>query len=514
MSNILLDVSTNFIDFFVDPISTINLNWIGKIIQWLIEGIGIVGVGIIVFTLILKTITLPLDVYSRVKMKKQSLVMKKMRPQMEKLQQQYANDQQMYSQKVMELQKQNGISMVGACVPMIVTLIIFMIVFSAFSTYSQYTNLSTYNDMVNGYNVSVQDYVSEDYKGNRKNQDGFLIECIDESLINISKVDLDLSKIDIYGLDLDNLDINLDELYTGSENLSKLKDKQKAKLKTQLEEQLKEMITKARVYVVDFEAFEAKIESDKNLANGFNSSLFKDLYASLYSLKVEDLPENLDIKNKFGEMNENERFYFVRGYVKRNARVAAADYYRENKNNFLWIKNIWYPDSPLNKEIPDFSSFNSTISRAVGSNGLSATYESSYDEVTYYLRNPGYEPAKGKLEGSQVNGYFILIILAIGLMFLQQFISMRSQKDANELGTVDGSGAKTNKWMLIMMPIIYGVFSFLYSAAFSLYMITNTLYGLVTTLVINKAMDVSFVKQEANGGYNTKHTNNNRKRLK
>ena len=69
--------------------------------------------------------------------------------------------------------------------------------------------------------------------------------------------------------------------------------------------------------------------------------------------------------------------------------------------------------------------------------------------------------------------------------------------------------------MLIMMPIIYGVFSFLYSAAFSLYMITNTLYGLVTTLIINKVMDVSFAKQEANGGYTAKREKkNNRKRLK
>ena len=115
MSFNLLDVSTNFINFAVDKIGMNNLNWIGKIIQWLIEGVGIIGVGVIIFTLILKTVTLPLDVYSRIKMKKQSLVMKSMRPQMEKLQKQYANDKAMYSQKVMELQKQNGVSMFGAC---------------------------------------------------------------------------------------------------------------------------------------------------------------------------------------------------------------------------------------------------------------------------------------------------------------------------------------------------------------------------------------------------------------
>ena len=136
ISNLLESVSIGFLDgVILEKIGMANLNWIGKIIQWLIEGVGLVGIGVIVFTLILKTVVLPLDVFSRVKTKKQALMMEKMRPQMEKLQKQYANDKQMYNQKVMELQKQNGFSMLGACLPMIVSLVIFMVVFSAFSTY-------------------------------------------------------------------------------------------------------------------------------------------------------------------------------------------------------------------------------------------------------------------------------------------------------------------------------------------------------------------------------------------
>lgn len=410
MLNSLLEQSTNFIDFAVDRISMVDLNWIGKIIQWLIEGIGIIGVGIIVFTLILKTITLPLDIYSRIKMKKQSLIMKEMRPQMEKLQKQYANDKNMYSQKVMELQKQNGISVFGACLPMIVTLVIFMVVFGAFSTYSQYANLDTYNDLVNSYNVSVQSFVYDE----ESNKDGFLIK------------DTDIS-------------------------------------------------TGETAYKVDFDAF-------------------------LKAVPGTD----------FAGMNEAQKIVVVRNHVRENARKSAADYYRAHRSNFLWVKNIWYPDSLLNREVPNFTKFRDSVSRATDS--VDSSYENSYDEVTYYLRNEGY--GDGKLEGEKFNGYFVLIVLAIGLMFLQQFISMRSQKDANELSTVDGSGARTNKWMLIMMPIIYGIFSFFYSAAFSIYMITSTLYGLITTVIINKAMDVSFAKKIANGTFNAKRGQNNRKRLK
>ena len=115
-----------------------------------------------------------------------------------------------------------------------------------------------------------------------------------------------------------------------------------------------------------------------------------------------------------------------------------------------------------------------------------SNYEESYNEVTAHLQ----------AKKNTYNGYFVLIVVAIGMMFLSQFFMMRMQKDMSELGTVDGSGKRTNKWMLIIMPIIYGVFSFFYSAAFSLYMITNTLYSFVTTLVVNKVLDVKFKKIE------------------
>ena len=68
----LLSQSTNYLGNGVVSVAPLELNWIGNIIKWLIEGIGITGVGIIVFTLILKTLVLPLDVYSRYKTKKQN----------------------------------------------------------------------------------------------------------------------------------------------------------------------------------------------------------------------------------------------------------------------------------------------------------------------------------------------------------------------------------------------------------------------------------------------------------
>ena len=83
---------------------------------------------------------------------------------------------------------------------------------------------------------------------------------------------------------------------------------------------------------------------------------------------------------------------------------------------------------------------------------------------------------------------------------------MRSQKAANELSSVDGSAARTNKWMMIIMPIMFGLFSFMYSAAFSIYMIVNTLYGLISTLIINKVVTVRFANKEFKAAVSSRPT--------
>ena len=58
------------------------LNWIGEIIKWIVGGVG-VGVGVILFSVILKVIVLPFDVYQRIAMRKQNLKMKENQEKMD-----------------------------------------------------------------------------------------------------------------------------------------------------------------------------------------------------------------------------------------------------------------------------------------------------------------------------------------------------------------------------------------------------------------------------------------------
>ena len=73
------------------------LNWIGKVIRFLISSVGTVGVGIILFSLVLKLIVMPFDVYQRIAMRKQNRLMKENQARMEKLQKQYGNDKEKYT---------------------------------------------------------------------------------------------------------------------------------------------------------------------------------------------------------------------------------------------------------------------------------------------------------------------------------------------------------------------------------------------------------------------------------
>ncbi|MDE6356754.1 MAG: YidC/Oxa1 family membrane protein insertase [Clostridia bacterium] len=448
----LLAVSQNFIDFAVDGIPSVTLDWLGNLIKWLFDLFqGTYGgaiLGTVIFTLILKVITSPIDIFTRVKQKKQSLLMKSMRPQMEKLQKQYANDKNMYSQKVMELQKAHGINPLGACLPMIVSIVIFMIVIGAFSTYSNFATLTTYNNMVGAYNGSVEAYIYATYS---EEEAISLLELKgDEKPANTVKIPLhgETEAATYYVINENNFLIRVRNT-VNPEGEAAHKDNY------WLEE---------GSFIVDFDKFSA------------------------YLAKVDN-SFTADKQTEFANLSEAKKFEKVASFVQLNARTAAADNYHENRgfSAFGWIGNVWYPDSMLNKEVPDFSNFQSSISRAVGA-GMSTTYAASYAEVTYNLGN-----GIGN-EMNTFNGYFVLVVLSIGTMFLQQFITMRAQKDANELSSVDGSAAKTNKWMMIMMPIIFGIFSFFYSAAFSVYMITSNVFSLVTSLVINKIVDVKFEK--------------------
>ena len=449
MINALLDSP---IALFTTDIAE-SLNFLGHIVEWIVTWLPWTGVGIVLFTLILKTITLPLDAYSRVSMRKNSLRMEKMRPQLEKLQKQYQNDQQTYNAKMMELYKKNGYSMLGACLPMVVTLVVFMIVLGAFSDYSRYANLDVYREMTVQYNSAITahmpDIAPENLLSHSYTAPG---EADEEGYIAYNREER-------YGGEGALIKVVLDRtLYLQEANLT--------------EKQLDELDW----YNTDPEAgpvaqvaaqttWTLTVQTEEVL-----SSTDADIAAAVEAVRAQN-----------AGLSEDDT---AAEAIRTLGRNAAEKSYRSYNSSFLWIKNIWVPDTSYRHPIE--------YDDVLESSGLS---EEAFNEVSYNL----------SAERSQANGYYILIIISIGSMFLSQFISARSQKAQSELQTADGSGKRTQRTMMIVMPIVFGVFSFFYSAGFSIYMIVSSLYSILSTLIINLIVDRKFQKvqeQEIQDKYN------------
>lgn len=421
----------------IPVVETGGLGFFAQIINWLVSITSSVAVGIILFTLLLKIITFPFDFMSRASMRKNSLKMEQMRPELEKLQKQYANDKALYNQKMMALYKKNGYSMFGACLPTIITLVIFIIAINGFNSYSQFKCKEYLQDMSIAYNSVIYDGLETDDTYIIKNENGTLTIKYDQVL---TKVGSSSSAV----IDLDNYNHKI-IVNKNAEVLS---------LKT------------TNGYMEHTVSYSIKQDGTTEFS------------ASEYRVILEKVQNNENLKvgeNKFTGTDVADAV----SHIEEICKTRSAQAFRNANVNFLWVKNLWLKDSPLDHPIQsDAGSFNA----AHGSN----VSETDFLKLT----------AKLEAEKGQPNGYFILCILTAAMSFLMQFVMSKSQKAQMELQTVDGQGAKTQKMMMWLMPIMMAVFSFIYTASFSIYMVLSSAISIGTTLLINKIIDVKYKKKQ------------------
>lgn len=128
---------------------------VGQLLNWMNSWIGNIGWTMVLFTLLLKLITFPLDYFSRKSMKRNTMIQERLAPELEKLEKQCKGDKMLYQQKMMARMKKEGYSMKGACLPTLVTLVLFFYVFSALNGFATYNNAEVYNEMAHYYNTTV-----------------------------------------------------------------------------------------------------------------------------------------------------------------------------------------------------------------------------------------------------------------------------------------------------------------------------------------------------------------------
>lgn len=115
------------------------------------------GWRIVLFTVLLKIVLSPLDIFQRYKGRKNQKISERLAPQIEKLQKQYPDPQE-FSRKQMELQKKEGFSYFSSCLPAIATMVIFITLLLGLNKISAYYNFTQYQDLYETYNAAVTEY--------------------------------------------------------------------------------------------------------------------------------------------------------------------------------------------------------------------------------------------------------------------------------------------------------------------------------------------------------------------
>ena len=98
-----------------------------SILQGINSVTGNYGWSVVVFTLLIRLILMPLDVKSRVSMRK----MNKLQPQVAALQKKYAKDQQKLNMKMQELYRKENVNPLSSCLPLLLSFPILIVMFNA-----------------------------------------------------------------------------------------------------------------------------------------------------------------------------------------------------------------------------------------------------------------------------------------------------------------------------------------------------------------------------------------------
>ena len=391
-------------------------------------------------------------------MKKNNLKMEKMRPQLEKLQRQYQNQPQIYNEKIRALYKKENYSALSSCLPTIITLVVFIIVINQFSNYSSYKNLSLIEGMVDSYNAQITAY-------NDTHTDRPLVKKVGDEYY----LDETVAFSDFIG------QTGVTVIYNEATNQYTYQIDDFNKLSAYIKTMNEGGFTKVKVGAGETILPPAEGQTDYTI----NPEKFNMTEAEAKAWIAEQVFEY-----KAKSIIETE--------VLTLAREAAANSYRENVPSFLWVKNIWAEDLPWKHPVKaTFSEYNFTERKGCKSVKIDvALSDELYNELTYNLQD----------EKNAPNGYLILVVLSIGVMVLSQIVMNKTQKAQLDLQSVDGQAQQTSKMMTWMMPIMFGIFAFIYTASFSLYMVISSLVSTGTTIVINKIVDKRYnqkAEQEA-----------------
>ncbi len=215
-----------------------------------------------------------------------------------------------------------------------------------------------------------------------------------------------------------------------------------------------------------------------------------------YDGNYEEYKIVLEKLSKNEEVSEDEKAK-VEAAVKEATEVVQAKWHEE-KQSWLWIKNIWVTDGHASP-FPSLAEL-----QKMANNSKKADYKADVNEI---INNPvlnfNYTQISGMIvaDTGDWNGYYLLAVISVVLSVATMMISDLSTKSKNKKSqqVVDAANpqAKSMWFMKLLVPVMMAIFVFTTNSAFGIYVITNslmsTIIGLITNLIVSKV----FRKKEA-----------------
>lgn len=395
---------------------------------------------IIFLTVVIKLIWTPIDTFNRRSQQKMSQTQAKMQPELDAINKKYAKDPNLLKQKQNEVYKKYNSKSMGGC--------FLMLVFMAL-------NLTIFFTLFSGLNAMGAYKISESY------------DYLKYSYANVLEVTNkyigdDASKAKIFN-NPENLVYRIEVDETNPENMEIVLLQLNGESETEL----------ARSeYKTDFSTTETEI------VDGQEQTVVTET-TNEYLNSILTKFDGIVLKETAIEGSDETEKYTLTNAVTDASSSFIVERYQSNKESFLWIDNIWISDSPFNQSIVDYKGYESQIGAGNVEEG---------EETIYNAFMPNLQAKQ-----SRVNGYFILPILCILASVLTTLLSTR-------LGRKKGEKAPNqNKWLAIIMPIIFGVFALFYNSVFAIYMLTSQVMTAVTLPVQNvvlRAIDNRKKKKE------------------
>ena len=387
-----------------------SLDMVGHLVKAMHGWIGSYGWTVVVFTLCLKVLMLPLDFWQRFSAKKMSAKMAVMQPYIAEIDKRYGADSQKGAEEKQKLFKKHGYNMTSSCLPMIVTMAVFMTMFGGLRSYSTYSSVQTFNALSQTY---YQTYA--------------------EQIVN---------------------------------NTPASPAEQKA----------------YDVFVESYTKIGGQLVDGKHQA-----SFTKDEYSRIaQSLKaVQDQKDQLKNSGVADDIALGQQMETLLATYSATVTESVQTKYSEVEEGWLWIQNISQPDTWVSI-FPEYDTGSNSFTALVDMSNYGGETNGKvlYNTIRNAVLQTGDRGEKGTW-----NGLMILPILSIGLSFLSMVVSQAMEKKGKQAQATDQQQQANNKTMMIMMPLMMAYFGFIYTGAFAIYMVTNYLVSILSTIALKAPVD-------------------------